>query len=67
MSDLEDRNAEALEIGLVELESRLRALEQEVLVSRNNQQTILNLISELQKSNTLALQQMRGTGATSGD
>lgn len=64
MSDLENRNAEATRQALEDQEARIQVLETDILSIRNQCQTLINLVTELQQANTLALAQMRGTGAT---
>ena len=66
MSDLENRNAEAVKIALELYEKRLCALETKVMTLTNHNQTLMNLMNQLQRTNTLALQKVRGHGATDG-
>ena len=65
MSDLIDMNAEATKQGLEAMEKRIQQLETDLLTMRNQYQTIVNLVTQLQQTNNLALAKLTGTGATS--
>ena len=66
MSDLDDRNAESTKQSFEEYEKRLQGLEGDIMVLKNQQQTLINLVGELTQTNNLALAKLYGTGATSG-
>ncbi len=65
MTDIININAEATRQGFQELEARVRRLETTVMTLEKQNQTLINLVGELQRNNNLALAQLRGTGATS--
>ena len=44
---------------------RIDALDEQIVTLMNNQQSLMKHMEELQRSNTLALARLRGTGATS--
>ncbi len=64
MSDLENRNAEAMLQALEDFEKRIGKLEADNLALRNEVQSQTQMMIQLQQSNTLALQRLVGTGAT---
>ena len=58
-------NAQAARQGIEGHEERIVELENQIRHIVNQQQTLINMVTELQKANTLALQQLRGRGSTS--
>lgn len=64
MSDLSNRNAKAQQQAIESFEARIRELEVRMDTLTGSVQNALNLLTELQKSNTLALQKLLGTGST---
>lgn len=67
MSDLVNRNAEATKQGLEGHEARLQQIEAQMQTFTNQVQTLINLVAQLQQSNNMALQKLRGGGPTGGD
>ena len=64
-NDLIDLNAKAARQGIEGHEKRIVDLENELLTIRRQQQTLIDMVTKLQNANNLALQKVRGTGATS--
>jgi hypothetical protein len=59
-----DRNAKAARQGLDAHEKRILELETQVKTLINKHQTLINLVTQLQQTNALALQKVRGHGPT---
>ena len=59
-------NTAATKQGLEGHETRIVDLESQILAMRNEVQTLIGMMQKLQIANTLALQELRGTGPTSG-
>ncbi len=57
-------NAKATKQGLEEMEHRIQELESQAIHMTNQMQTLINLVTQLQQSNNLALAKLRGTGPT---
>ena len=64
MDDLSKRQVKQMQKAIDHLNSRLDELHEENLYIRNQLQTNMNLVSELQRTNTVALAKLHGTGAT---
>lgn len=67
MSDLENQNAEAQKQGMENHEARIVELETRIATLTNHVQTCVNLVTQLQTTNNLALAKLRGTGPTDGN
>ena len=65
MSDLVNRNAEAAKQGFEDHETRIVQLENDNAALRGQMQTLINMVTQLQQTNNLALAKLAGTGATS--
>ena len=67
MNDLVNQNAEAQRQGMEDHETRIVELENKIATLTNHVQTCVNLVTQLQTTNSLALAQLRGTGPTDGN
>ena len=63
----EKRNAAAVKLTLEHYEERIQTLEGQMNTVTNHLQTVMAQMQNLQTSNNLALQALRGHGATHGD
>lgn len=62
--EIEERNQEAMKQFIDAINKRVAELETEVATLRNHVQSCTNLVTELTRTNTLALRAVRGTGPT---
>jgi len=64
MSELYAKNTAAIKQALESHEKRMVDLENQILTLTGHVQTAINMVNQLQQTNTLALQQLYGTGGT---
>ena len=64
MSELENRNAEAVKVSLEITEARIQEIENRLKTMENNVGTLGNLINVLQQNFAKAINAARGTGPT---